>query len=526
MGVFKLIKQYIHFIILVTYAFILFKYINEKDIYTMIGLTIVTGFSLLHSRKLLEGQTTTTTSTTTTDAERAQELQNQINKAKNLSPPAPKKQAKYEIIIGTATAEIGQIKEVKVIDGGSGYYIGATASIDKISGTTTPPGSGATITLEIDSKTTSVKKVKVTSAGSLYDNANKDTKYKVTETNGFPEAHATVQVGSNKKLVTGTLKFTTNSKTTKPMSGGGTYIKGTTILFEPVKGGSGATATVKVKDDGTLSDLKITNVGENYELPPIVRIINGDPVKAASDEAAKKIKSLLESKEYKDNNLKKQEILNRLSALQGVKASNFKEDLPIPPQKYLRKDTLIRVMGGVPRIGAYDGLCLSGLTNKTNYEIVSNDKVNSYLGVQYPTKDVSTEDDVLDGPAVDGDEDSPHKLSMFANNMTSINCCGDSPYVSSSGCLCMTKKQKQFIQNRGLYSTKETTSSDDKDKDDDDDDDEEIKVTKMPKPTKDEIILISSGDKKGKLNKKPDKHWIDEFDYRDVVVGKYKPYYE
>ena len=47
------------------------------------------------------------------------------------------------------------------------------------------------------------------------------------------------------------------------------------------------------------------------------------------------------------------------------------------------------------------------------------------MGVQFPPEEMRSEDDVLDGPAIDGDEDSPHVVNVLANNMT--NCCGESP---------------------------------------------------------------------------------------------------
>ena len=193
----------------------------------------------------------------------------------------------------------------------------------------------------------------------------------------------------------------------------------------------------------------------------------------ATEPAILKSEEYLSSKEEKKNLLK------------GLKAANEKESPALPPQEYLQNDTLIKIQRGVPRIGAYDGLCLSGIVTKRNYHLLSNDKVNSYMGVQYPPEEMATEDDSLDGPSIDGDDDSPHKLSMFANNMTSINCCGDSPYVSSSGCICMTKKQKNFIQNRGLYTTNTINDLEE-------DSDIQVRNT-LPKPTKNEIILMDSG---------------------------------
>ena len=203
--------------------------------------------------------------------------------------------------------------------------------------------------------------------------------------------------------------------------------------------------------------------------------------KQTTTTTSSQIDAILKSEEYLSSKEEKKALLGKLK---GLKAANEKESPALPPQEYLQNDTLIKIQRGVPRIGAYDGLCLSGLTTKKNYHLVSNDKVSSYMGVQYPPEEMATEDDSLDGPSIDGDDDSPHKLSMFANNMTSINCCGDSPYVSSSGCICMTKKQKNFIQNRGLYTTNTIAEVEEGS-------DIQVKNT-LPKPTKNEIILMDS----------------------------------
>ena len=102
------------------------------------------------------------------------------------------------------------------------------------------------------------------------------------------------------------------------------------------------------------------------------------------------------------------------------------------------------------RIGAYDGLCLSSMQKENKNEIITNDQLNTYFGHILPRKAKKTIDDSLTGPSVDGSEDSPTKLSIFANNKTSLNCCGDSPFSTTTGCICLTEKQKKYIQNRGF----------------------------------------------------------------------------
>ena len=64
--------------------------------------------------------------------------------------------------------------------------------------------------------------------------------------------------------------------------------------------------------------------------------------------------------------------------------------------------------------------------------------------------EILTSQDVLKGPTVDGTKDTPQKLTMFANNKVNFKCCGESPFTTSSGCICLTDNQKEFIRSRGF----------------------------------------------------------------------------
>ena len=103
------------------------------------------------------------------------------------------------------------------------------------------------------------------------------------------------------------------------------------------------------------------------------------------------------------------------------------------------------------RMGPYDGLCISSDKFMDN-KLISNENLVTYFGFQIPQQHVSSQD-ILKGPTVDGQEGSPEKLTMFANNKTSLNCCGESPYMTSTGCVCLTDNQRKFIQSRGFNKT-------------------------------------------------------------------------
>ena len=105
-------------------------------------------------------------------------------------------------------------------------------------------------------------------------------------------------------------------------------------------------------------------------------------------------------------------------------------------------------------MGAYDGLCLqtgnreSWMKTPDETALVPNNALFTYLSSQGPLKPVFTDNSALTGPPVDGHPDSDKKMFMFANNRTSPNCC-PSTYTTSTGCVCTTKNQRDFVASRG-----------------------------------------------------------------------------
>ena len=110
-------------------------------------------------------------------------------------------------------------------------------------------------------------------------------------------------------------------------------------------------------------------------------------------------------------------------------------------------------------MGPYDGLCLQTGNNQywmkspDETSLVPNDALFTYLSSQGPTKPVFTDNSALYGPPVDGHPDSDKKMFMFANNRTSPNCC-PSTFSTSTGCVCTTKNQRDYIASRGIGKTK------------------------------------------------------------------------
>ena len=102
----------------------------------------------------------------------------------------------------------------------------------------------------------------------------------------------------------------------------------------------------------------------------------------------------------------------------------------------------------------YDGLCLK--TGNTEYWMKSpddtpflpNETLYTYLGSEGPIKMKISDQSALSGPPVDGVEGSPTKMFMFANNRSSPACC-PSNFSTSTGCVCTTKHQRQYVASRG-----------------------------------------------------------------------------
>ena len=105
--------------------------------------------------------------------------------------------------------------------------------------------------------------------------------------------------------------------------------------------------------------------------------------------------------------------------------------------------------------GPYDGLCLK--TGNKEYwmkspdetSLVPNEGLYTYLSSQGPIKMRLSDQAALRGPPVDGVKGSPEKMFMWANNVTSPLCC-PSTYSTSTGCICSTKNQRDFIAARGM----------------------------------------------------------------------------
>jgi len=105
--------------------------------------------------------------------------------------------------------------------------------------------------------------------------------------------------------------------------------------------------------------------------------------------------------------------------------------------------------------GPYDGLCLKTGNDeywkKSPYEVplIPNDNLYTYLASQGPIKMKISDQSALIGPPIDGVDGSDEKMFILANNVSSPLCC-PSTFTTSTGCLCTTKNQRDFIAARGI----------------------------------------------------------------------------
>ena len=106
-------------------------------------------------------------------------------------------------------------------------------------------------------------------------------------------------------------------------------------------------------------------------------------------------------------------------------------------------------------MGPYDGICLKTgnkeywMKSPDDTSLVPNDTLYSYLGSQGPVKMRLSDQSALIGPPIDGVKGSAEKKFMFANNKSSLACC-PSTFSTSTGCVCTTENQRDFIASRGV----------------------------------------------------------------------------
>ena len=106
-------------------------------------------------------------------------------------------------------------------------------------------------------------------------------------------------------------------------------------------------------------------------------------------------------------------------------------------------------------VSSYDGLCLKTGNKEfwshspNNVPLINNDSLYTVMGYSTSEKPVKSDPSSLSGPTLDGTNETPQKMFMFANNVSSPNCC-PSTFSTSTGCVCTTDNQRDFVAARGF----------------------------------------------------------------------------
>ena len=84
-----------------------------------------------------------------------------------------------------------------------------------------------------------------------------------------------------------------------------------------------------------------------------------------------------------------------------------------------------------------------------NVPFVPDDQLYTFFSPQAPLRPVMTDNSKKTGTPIDGKKGSPEKMFMFENNRSSLECC-PSTFSTSTGCICTTQNQRDYISKRGI----------------------------------------------------------------------------
>ncbi len=113
----------------------------------------------------------------------------------------------------------------------------------------------------------------------------------------------------------------------------------------------------------------------------------------------------------------------------------------------------------------YDGLCIRNDNEEgwmkfpDNIPLIKDKDLYVIQGHTNPNEPIPVDSSNINGPPVDGDIDGTKSMFMFKNNVVSPLCC-PSTFTTSDGCVCSTKKQRDYINNRGYGNSIPCSSSD------------------------------------------------------------------
>ena len=114
-------------------------------------------------------------------------------------------------------------------------------------------------------------------------------------------------------------------------------------------------------------------------------------------------------------------------------------------------------------MGPYDGLVLTTGNDKSKYlklndvSLATKKDMCVYQGSELPLECNKTMFSGM-GPSVTGVEDGDQNMFMLYRNKSSPNCC-PSTFSTSTGCVCTTQDQRDYIARRGMVAPKVVSKS-------------------------------------------------------------------
>ena len=109
-------------------------------------------------------------------------------------------------------------------------------------------------------------------------------------------------------------------------------------------------------------------------------------------------------------------------------------------------------------MGPYDGLVLtldnpvSKYLKQNNVSLAKKEDMCVYQGIDVPLKCDKTLYSGM-GPSITGVPDDDQNMFMLYRNKSSPECC-PSTFSTSTGCVCTTEDQRNYINRRGMVAGK------------------------------------------------------------------------
>jgi hypothetical protein len=115
------------------------------------------------------------------------------------------------------------------------------------------------------------------------------------------------------------------------------------------------------------------------------------------------------------------------------------------------------------QMGPYDGLVLTTGNPKSEYlklndvSLASKEDMCVYQGIDLPLDCKKTMFSGM-GPSVTGVEEGDQNMFMLYRNKSSPECC-PSTFSTSTGCVCTTQDQRDYVVRRGIVAPKAKSSN-------------------------------------------------------------------